>query len=107
MRNGEMRDHEVRFLVIDKDTIDEAAWIYSTKHIQPKETPFEDEIRQKIPQFQSLNPIYEKIIITSMREAEEIAELLVYKYNSETDVSERLELVVFKKDDEITIRKLG
>jgi len=106
-KNGEMRDHEVRFLVVDKDTPEEEAWVYSTKHLHPGESPFKDEIALKIPLFQAANPDYEKILIASVKEADEVAELRAYKYDSETDTSERLELVAFRKDGTLTVRKLG
>jgi len=106
-KDGEMRDHEVRFLVVDKDTPEEEAWVYSMKHLQPEASPFKTEIIQKIPLFQEANPEYEKILIISVREADEIAELRAYKYDSEANTSERLELVVFRKDDVLTVRKLS
>ena len=105
-RNNDVKNYEIRFLVINKDTVEEEAWVYSTKHIQVKPTPFEDEVRQKIPQFQSSNPEYEKITITFINEADEIAELCAYKYDVQTTTSKKIELVIFKKDGELIARKL-
>ncbi len=105
-RGDGLRDYEVRFLVADKDTPEESAWIYSTKHIHVAETPFRDTVIQKIPLFQNTNPEYEKIIIISLSERDEVAELHAYKYDSVTELSEKLSLVVFKKDDVLVVRKL-
>ncbi len=105
-KNGEMRDHEVRFLVINEGEAEEIAWVYSTKHVEPAISAFRDAITEKIPLFRGNNPEYEKIIIDSVKEADEVAELTVYKYDATADASEKLKMVVFKKADVLTIRKL-
>lgn len=102
-RNGELKDYEVRILVIGEGAPEEEAHVYSTKHINPS-TAFRSLLESKIVEFQASNPAYEKVIVQSVNEPEEFARVQVFKYDSVAKQSTELSVIAFNMDGEVTLR---
>jgi hypothetical protein len=104
-KNGEIKDYEVRILVIDEGGPDESAHVYSTAHIMSA-TPFRDEIEAAIPTYLAAHSEIDRVMIDTVDEPNKIAMVDLYKYMSASDTVKEERGIVYKKAGSLVIKML-
>jgi len=105
-KNDEMRDYEVRFLVIDEGEPGEAALVYSTKHIQP-ETELKEAMIVAIDQYRVSHPELEYYEITNVNEWSKLGRVTAYIYDEAQEHVVPEEYLVWDEAGVIKRRKIG
>lgn len=105
-RNGEIRDNEVRILVVDEGQPTETAHIYDTRHLLKPQSVAYAAVEAELPAFLAANPAIHRAVINSVDEEKELAHISTYSYDSSNDTVVEGRAIAFRRAGAIHIKVL-